>query len=337
MGKADFRKLLRAALATVAAGLCLFFAKALLAEEETLKEIFDVWIKREVATSSVKFVMTENYITGKGTIGGGPPRDIETKLRRVVVLEGENMRHERAGDVWGLGRVEPYSRLAVNDGDRSKNLTVNALYSVGRTENQPQHDDVKSACLRPILWHYRPLAPKFGVFAIGKLKIVSRKEMLDGTRCILLEEPTEFPGRVWRYWVAPDKEMAVIRRVLVEGAIVRDQTDVTFKRDPKHGWMPSSWKTVHFKRKTGETFSAAKLAVVESDVNYAVPAGTFDIVFPPKTKVFDLIGRETYRVKPDGSKQVLKSWPPVPKERRKSGDGKSTTRPLPKTRSKGVE
>ncbi len=151
---------------------------------------------------------------------------------------------------------------------------------------------------RCALWNVRPLDPTFGIFELDALKIVSRKETIGGSRCILLEAPTTVAGRVLRYWVATDKEMSVVRYAIVQGGVESRKTDVSFRRDPLHGWLPERWQTIAIKE--GATFAASKIVVTKCTVNVPVPAETFEIKFPPRTKVFDSMARKTYVVRATG-------------------------------------
>ena len=285
-------------------------AHGVAAEPETLETVFAVWRKREADTKSVKVVTTEDSHTGEGVGLDGEALGGTQKMRCVVIIDGTNMRYERVGEATVAGREKPdhWTTFEVIDGQHSKVLSLierdhKALHSNAWISRAEKHPSVHNIYLRPVLWHYRPLSPAFGVFNLDALKLVSTEEKVAGVRCILLEEPFGLPGGIRKYWVAPEQDMAVIRVVATWDDALNHQVDISFEKDAKKGWIPASWKATRLAKKATRILDAGTDKVTEIEINPRVPPSTFDIEFPPGTEVYNHVTRKTTVI------------PPAPKER----------------------
>jgi hypothetical protein len=233
-------------------------------------------------------------------------------MRRVVVIAGNSMRHERSGDVWThtTGATEHHANYAVFDGRRSKMLdeTIrkdDALHSTGYVRLTDRHTDVQNIYLSPILRHFRPISPTFTCFKLDSLKVLRTDDAVNGDRCIVLEEKQDHKFWNRKYWIVPDKDMAVIRFAGVRPDGTTDhQVDTEFRKDARFGWIPSSWKAIRCGRE-GKVFSSASNRVTEIEVNTPIPDSTFDIEFPAGTEVDDDISKRRYIVKPDGTQRQI--------------------------------
>ncbi len=289
---------LRIAVATISAAAVLYPAFGTAEEKETLETMLAVWRKREAATKSVKVVIAEdhNMAAETGIEGEAMPGGV-SKFKRLVVIAGGNMRHERVGDLWaaGIDKPDEWTWIAVNDGDRDTTLSRvdrdgSMIHSTGRIHGNAKHADVHNIYLAAILCHWRPLSPTIGVFHVDELKLVSADEKLGRERVLLLEQRKD--DQISRYWVAPEKEMSMVRHTRTWKDKLTAQLDVEYKHDAKLGWVPSKWKGT-------TSFESATDTVTELEVNLDVLPATFDIDFPPRTRVYDRINKTSWVVKPE--------------------------------------
>jgi hypothetical protein len=279
----------------------------------SLESVLRVWRERERATRSLRFELRREYLIGKESLlgaaeGGGavaePPSPIKANQTCVLVVDGVKMRYERIGETWidSLKAPAPETMIAVFDGrgqkilhrrDRSDDL----VHSTGFVRANKSHPDVHNLYLSPIIRHFRPVSAAFGVVKLDRLELSAAGEEVDGKRCIVLEEPQPDGLRIRKYWIVPDQDMAVVRYVGYFKGSVEDQADVTFAKDPLLGWIPDRWTAIRFGSER-KILSSATTLVARKEVNVAVPPETFDVAFPPGTKVFDNTTKETYLIRP---------------------------------------
>jgi hypothetical protein len=284
--------------------LLVIVATAASAEERApLEEVLKVWREREEATRSFRFVISEDYVIGHGTAGpvegpepSGPPEDAKAKRRTTLTVDGDLMRIERLGQSWIASALAltPSTYISTFDGTLNKSFyqDVNARGFVSRRD---KHGDAGNVYLSPVLRHFRPLSPVFGVFKLDRLKVVSTDAVLNDTRCIVLEEPQPDGLRVRKYWVAPEQAMAIIRYEGTFKGHPEVQADVTFKHDDKHGWVPHRWHAARFAEHE-RILSSGESVVADFDLNPKVPAQSFELDFPPGTTVSDATARRMYTV-----------------------------------------
>lgn len=169
------------------------------------------------------------------------------------------------------------------------------VHSEGWIFKGTRHSEVKNLYLSPIIRHFRPLSPAFGVISAERLRIISHDAAVNGVPCVLLEENWGDGHRVGRYWVAPGRDMAILRHDRRSDGIREVQVEAQFHRNAIHGWLPTRWSAVQFSAGDKILFSET-LVVTACDVNISVSPETFDIVFPPGTKLYDRIEKKTYVV-----------------------------------------
>ena len=290
------------------AAICPTLATA--AEPETLETVLAVWRKREAATKTLRVVIDEEYFRGaahslEGAALGGRP----AKMNVTLAIDGTNFRHDRVGEWWPVGAEQPddWTRYEAIDGQRAKQLNRATgedapITSFGSIRAAAKHPfAMQRLSLVPILRHYRPLSPPFGLFQLDSLKLISTTEKIGGDRCILLQEVTDAkPGVLSvtrKYWVAPEKEMAILRVTSSRDGIVNNEMDISFKLDVKKRWIPASWKGRGYGDKGKRLSNSNSDTVVEIEINPEVPASTFDFEFPRGTEVMDHIANRKFIAK----------------------------------------
>jgi hypothetical protein len=281
----------------------------------SVDEVVRVWRARETATRSLRFEMAGQYRQKTDSLAGPEALEYtETSERRLVVIDGSNMRHERAiAATWhnGARALLPVTVIAVSDGKIAKvldqqNRNDDVVHSEGfiRDGRKP-HRDANNLFLSPIIRHFRPTSPAFSAIRVNGLTVSNQDSMAGGMRCVLLEEALPDGQRRRLHWVAPEQDMAIVRSAGYLGRTLEHQVDASFKRDAVFGWIPDRWNVVLFFEKETIASSAAS-TVTSRDVNPQVSAETFDIKFPPGTQVFDKLSHTSFVVRDDSSHRQIR-------------------------------
>ena len=271
------------------------------AEPTTLEKVLAVWREREEATKSLWVVIDEQYFSrAHFDLEGRPIGGRGEKHNRLIAIDGIAFRHERNGELWPPGPDTPayQTQISAFNGQLQKDLSYigrdgRRSLDYGHIRHRDRHTDLGNGYLSPILMHYRPLSPKFIVFDLDKLAVVSEDERVNGIKCIVLEEKDEF--RVNRRWVAPERDMGVVRfRSHFRGRLAAE-ADVTFKHDARLGWYPASWSAATYIRDS--VHSSGTQTVEKIELNLDLPASVFDVEFPPGTEVYDHTTRRKFVAK----------------------------------------
>jgi hypothetical protein len=291
--------------ATVLVSLTGCVAPASAADAVKLDDIISVWRKREEATRSLRIEMASDYLMVKGPPKAIPPN----KERWLVAIDGIKMRHERVGEVWTeqIQASAPDTMIAVFDGSTTKALhkrerADDILHSQGWIFKQTKHQDAENVFLSPVIRHFRPVSPTFGVIQIDKLRLVDSDDPVDGIACARLEEK-HGNGKVVSYWVALDQEMSIVRCASTVKGIADAQVETSFKRDAALGWIPSRWSVTRLDSGGKTALDSATTSVTKTEINIRIPPEVFDITFPAGTEVFDRVEEKTYIMKADARRR----------------------------------
>ena len=297
--------LVTAALAS-AIGAC---PVAFAAEPETLETVLDVWRKREAAAESLKVVISEVRTASHATGLEGEAIGGMTKVQRTVILEGVNFRNEQEGEFADRGSEvsQQLLMIATNDGERHKAVTTvsrgnKIVRSNGWIHGADNRIDIRSLATSPVVRHWRALSPANDFFKLDKLKLVSTEERIGKVRCFLLQQAYGTLGGIEKVWVAPDQDMAILRRTYTQQERLVIQLDASFKSDAKLGWIPTSWATKST-RQDGSIGSTLNAYVVSTELNPEFPKQTFDIDWPQGTTVYDFVKRDKFYVPGTGKRK----------------------------------
>jgi hypothetical protein len=139
------------------------------------------------------------------------------------------------------------------------------------------------------------------------LRVVSENALIDGMRCVELQNGDEESTWVERCWVDPARDDVIVaydlqfQRKNQLHPIDARAVSIQYQRDPVHGWVPARW-TFKQSRELSEN------TVSRYAINERIPEETFSLKLSPGTIVFDERTREQYRIAKDGSKSdVVKS------------------------------
>ncbi|HUE72397.1 MAG TPA: hypothetical protein VMP01_16045 [Pirellulaceae bacterium] len=295
---------MRTSLSCFVAALALFSIAVpwacIAAEPETLETVLAVWRKRETAARTLKVVISKVSTLSHGTGLEGEAIGGTRQGQLTVILDGTNFRSEEQGEFTDPGSDVPQQLLmiAANNGDRLKALTrvsveEKVIRSSGNIHAGTNRNDMRIRS--PIVLHWRALCPVNDQIKPGELKLVSTDEKIGKVRCLLLQKPHGTRGGIESFWVAPDQDMAILRRTTTQPGRLTSETDVTFKFDAKLGWIPANWIRKGYKQ-DGSVLGTYKATVVTTEVNPDVPKETFDILWPPGTEVYDSVARRKFYV-----------------------------------------
>jgi hypothetical protein len=253
-------------------------------DESKLTEILDVWRTREEAAKTVSFELVGEHPAVAGAL------ERPAQMRRSLVIDGVKMRTEKHADGF-----KPEYSLEVFDGVLRKTLTRSKLNDDEFTANGwisavTNHSEVRNMHLSPVIHHFRPLSSTFGVIKHDRLQVVKINEAMKGVSCVILEEDWGDGMRTARYWVAPSRDMAILRHERHFRGKKELLVEAAFEHQARNGWVPTSWTATSF-RDGDIVFSASKVAVTYYDINAKIPEGTFDLTFPPGTEVFDRVSK----------------------------------------------
>jgi hypothetical protein len=274
------------------------------AAEVTLDDVLRVWKKREEATRTFRFETTDDHLEVKGM-----PRPVRTSGLRILTVDGVKMKHEIIGDAWnGIDAAIPMHQITSLNGEHERDLRKlerndDLLHSTGWIRKGDRHGDVGNIFISPILRHYRPIGSTFQDIKLDKLRVAGT-DTLDGVPCVILEE-TGQPGRIAKYFVAPEREMAILRYERTFHGRKTSQAEIAYQHDPKHGWVPERWSAALFEK--GDTLmSSGSHTVTHFEINATYSKEMFDVVFPPGTEVFDRVANKNFVIKADASwREVL--------------------------------
>jgi hypothetical protein len=280
------------------------------AEPVSVSDVVKVWAEREKAATTLRVVIATDRQAPTS-----PSDTTRMNDRRIVTIEDNKMRHERTGKAWieAAKATAPETMTAVFDGTTSKILNHRArnddlVHSMGWVFHAATHSDAHSMHLSPVLRHYRPFTASFNPINKVHLKLVRSDDLVNGIPCIVIEEPPDSAKRITQHWVAPSKEMAILRSVITFRGRKHVQVETQFEKSERAGYFPSKWTSTQFTAGGDKAFSSSTNVMSHVDVNIVVTSGTFDLEFPPGTELYDRVAQKLYVITEEGQKrEVLES------------------------------
>jgi hypothetical protein len=285
----------------------------------TLRHVLDAWRNRERHVKSLRFRWTEDHFQAKGTLelppdqrqkgAAFPPRDTTYRVKSTCEMDRDMMRYGFSGEslqVYNEGALEHREYVSASDGVVSRAFwpIPNKLraYPKGITFDDKICCDASTLEVKPLLWIYRALDPRFA-FSESSLRLSPNDESIDHITCKIVY--FEKGGVRHSIWTDPARDFLPLRLTIglrVTGDMTT-RTDIAYRLHPPHGWTPTNWKTV--RPAAGDVRSSVVARVLESAINIEIPREHFQIKFPPGSVVIDMSNKgERYLVGADGSKQV---------------------------------
>jgi hypothetical protein len=274
----------------------------------SLEQIVEAWTKRQSATKSLKFTWRGERITPEGQTAEKPhsalidgeefayvedqdpyPPDIAS-----VVLDRE--RGPSASDNRTSSRNRPTTASVpparrTFDGTSTRTyraLNDRTITGVGSIQPGFQIPDAKGPGLEPVMLMYRPFDPNLGGIVGRDFELAGQRGKIDGVSCVIIEKIGE-PGQRLRtlYWLDPQRDCIVLRKQRTNHGRDFERMDVSYRKDPASGWVPSACKMVRL-RDSGNSCQSYAATISNVSINQAIPSTEFLVDFPKGTKVHEL-------------------------------------------------
>jgi hypothetical protein len=159
----------------------------------------------------------------------------------------------------------------------------------------------------PPIVTFRPTAPNMTWFSIPDWSVSSPREVLNGHECVKLEiRPHEWSRE--NLWLAREVDFLPVRHEWFERERFLKRLDTEYVDRADVGPVPQNWRCIEVFRESDKLRWVLTANVAELKLNVAMPAGQFDIEFPPGTTVGDEKAGRISVVRKDGT------WRPIDRE-----------------------
>jgi hypothetical protein len=209
---------------------------------------------------------------------------------RILHLDGNKLAYTNDSPMAiHVPRAIPY-RKSTFDGKK-----VMVYYRTARPNGEIRWDEKSpegnKLSLRGVLPTLRPLDENTGGFNLAAFKPCPSIQV-DGHMCMgLMAHVAGGANGLYRtVWLDPAMDYSVRRYVQSVGGKPVITLDITYDRDPKHGWIPKRWSSIWMNPETDTLVMAENAEVTSYEINVPIPADEFKIEFPPGTNVHDKTG-----------------------------------------------
>jgi len=272
--------------------------------EVALERVFETIRQRQARVKTISYTWTSKWVIPKGSMmvadpatglpvrSDLPAEDTEIERTQTLVIDGRYVRYDDEGLVWFEGR---------GTGEFVQERDTVVLGADGVERQLFRFDDGSTGGLlgplryipagveyQAVLQAYRLTDSVLGKVSPREVRFAGRAE-LRGHPCILVEKREEVfqPSMTKRWWLAEDMGYAVLRweekRDSGEHLV---QLDMNYTPDQQVGWQLTSWSLTTWGGAHGEPLTRTNVAT-EVHINEPVAAATFQITFPPGTRVSD--------------------------------------------------
>ena len=174
----------------------------------------------------------------------------------------------------------------------------------GRLHNSARSIDPFFNRLTPVLMTFRGQSLRLSPVMLEQFELTGQKVVVDGRPCIELKSGSTATKRMY---VDPSQEYVIVRYLdsYLDGNKnkISHKTDVQFKQDKVHGWIPEGWKSTWFWDEDVDL--SIEATIKHHELNAAVSAAEFDIEFPPGTVVVNMLTNERHVIKATGEKRPV--------------------------------
>jgi hypothetical protein len=153
----------------------------------------------------------------------------------------------------------------------------------------------------PVLALYRSF-PEWNDPTPLKWRVVTTNAIIDNNHYVKIERTDPQADASEDLWIDPRRDDLIVQRVLKTGDKL-GVTSIEYQPDQGAGWVPTRW-TARFTL-AGVPQAIWDTTVVDHSINQAIPPGTFDLAFPPRTFVTDAVLNEHYLLRGDGTKRPV--------------------------------
>jgi hypothetical protein len=211
---------------------------------------------------------------------------------------------------------DPDQPVTVFDGAVARTHTPAGLSSFpggngGQGRVFRHNSDFADVHLRPVWLVYRPLHPKIGKAPLTNATLTGREGLIDGHRCVLLEEASAVAGvgnrvrtRRLQWWVDPRHPFCLRRHLLLLDDKVLRQLDLSYVDDARDGLQLGGWRLALYNGKSQLT-ERTTATVTSREINPQLDPDEFRLDYSPGTVVWDTAGKEWYVQKEGDSRRVI--------------------------------
>lgn len=285
-----------------------------------LNAVFDVWVSRQEAVRSGRFVWCTERTTFKNTVvlpgrpEGIPETDVTTRTNDTrLVFDGDKFSYRYHRIKYNTRPSKLQLSADVFDGDVAVNFKPLAEHDHAQAISFQEREfkERNNFSIWPVLLTYRPIseqgpALKKDEFAVAHDPLV---EPASRSQIVLLRRVTV--GRQ-RFWVDQAKNYRITKMVQETQQVPENKwsvdADLTIQySDDESGGLPvpSFWKLV-FYNPDGRRRSTTVGTVTEHEINPHVPKDEFTLIpFPVGTIVEDFKDRTRWRQRENGERQPI--------------------------------
>ena len=283
----------------------------------TLSAVERAWRDRQDRIKTVQVEWDESRFFAQGSypnLGNekdkNPPQDVTVDVKGLLFKLDEQSRIFTETEAWNPSSSDSTSRdryrSSFNGEISADCMDPGTLsYSLGTIFDSPRYKEVRSSVIRPLLLAYRPLAEGTLHIDLESFEILPDKVRVGEVDCVVLQQLDDGRGRVREsYLLDPERDFLLIRFFETVNEEPRFQTDIDYKEDPEHGWVPYRWKSI-FMKGQGRVVSSQVATVTQFALNTPISEEEFEIRFPPNTWVRDSRADKQYIIRPDGTKRPI--------------------------------
>ena len=216
-----------------------------------------------------------------------------------MLLKGGSMRY--VGKTFShLGEsVSLIDHVSSFDGNESRFLQ-GTKPPQGFINEEKVNTDAHVACLQPLMLYFRPLAEPYAMLKRETLKLLDERKTIDGHECVTVED-----GHA-RVYLDCDRDFVPVafhlytknRRLVYDGSLEY------YRKQDAMRWYPKAFQvTLHWKRQNVP--DGIRGEGVQTEIGASLKDSDFLLKFEPGTVFWDMRTREEYRVRDDGSNELI--------------------------------
>ena len=232
-------------------------------------------------------------------IGRGPNEDTTVQDQFSVVIDRGKIRMDKKIFSWHAneGRFVPRGMSwCYVDGISKRYNVEEKVGTIARHDESRRH--LANADLSPSICAYRLFDDSLGLARPHEVRLAGRGDY-GGHPCLVVEKLFQ-NGHTYRWALAEDQGHRPVsfRSITSDGDVVMD-VSMQYEPDETIGWRLASWISTYPRER-----SILKAVVSEVRFNEPVSPETFDLEFPPGTKVYDDVGGVKYTKGEKGAQEA---------------------------------
>lgn len=298
---------------------CVAATPTAIVHADALEEVLAAWHARQDKVRSLNCEWTQDELIPKGSAdpprdGGSPrpgvfpPKDTELVARFSFRLRNADARYEEDGEKWSepaKERIQQHYITALFAGEhRDLFPEVTNGHPLGTIYKDPAYFTLHRD-FRALKLVFRPLGAEFNGYDDARLTIASATTPFNGRDCLVLSY-VAFKGHDLKdeIWVDGSRQFVPVRYLVKrQGKIV---TDLAITYEESAGdWLPSIWiwKSMNLAGRLTEKVTANVSLCL---INPSLSDKELALEFPPGVWVHDQKSKESYILRKDGTKRMIK-------------------------------